>query len=224
MTPDLVIFDCDGVLVDSEPLSNRVLVDNLARHGLTLTLDQAMGLFVGGTMAGVGAKARDLGADLPDDWVDRIYAETYARLREGVDPIPGISALLDRLDAAGLPYCVASNGSEEKMAITLGATGLAPRFEGRRYSAHTLGTAKPDPALFQHAARACGVAPERCIVVEDSATGAEAARRANMPCLGYAPTGDGARLSAQGARIIRDMAEIAAMLGLPAARVEPAPK
>ncbi|GAA5074524.1 HAD family hydrolase [Roseibacterium beibuensis] len=217
MTPDLIIFDCDGVLVDSEPVSNRLLVDNLARHGLSLTFDEAMGLFIGGTMAGVGEKARSLGADLPDDWVDEIYAETYAKLREGVDPIPGIPALLDQLDTVGLPYCVASNGSEEKMGITLGSTGLAPRFDGRRYSAHTLRVAKPDPGLFLHAAADLGVDPAKCLVVEDSPTGAEAARRAGMPCFGYAPEGDGARLAAKGAQIIRDMAEIPALIGIQAA-------
>lgn len=214
MTPDLVIFDCDGVLVDSEPVSNRLLVENLARHNLRLSLDQAMALFVGGTMAGVRDKARAMGAVLPEDWVDEIYAETYTRLRQGVDAIPGVACVLDALDAAGVPYCVGSNGSDQKMAITLGGTGLLPRFAGRLFSAHAYGVAKPDPDLFLIAARALGVPPARAVVIEDSATGALAAKRAGMACFGYAPQG-GAALAEHGAQVFGDMATLPGLLGLP---------
>jgi HAD superfamily hydrolase (TIGR01509 family) len=214
MRPDLVIFDCDGVLVDSEPTAARIVSENLTRHGLPLSPEDCDRLFTGGTMAGVGDRARDLGADLPATWVDEVYAELYAALREGVDPIPGVPALLDRLDAEEVAWCVASNGSDEKMDITLGGTGLAPRIGTRRFSAHTVGIAKPDPGLFLHAARAMGAAPGACVVIEDSASGAEAARRAGMRCLAYAPSGDAARLTAQGAERIRSMAEVPRRLGL----------
>ncbi len=210
----LVIFDCDGVLVDSEPPSNLVLIDNLATYGLHLSLEDCEKLFVGGTMAGVFKTAKSMGADLPDNWVDLIYAQIYARLAEGVPPIPGIVALLDRLDAVGLTYCVASNGSVEKMQITLGQNGLWSRFEGRMFSAHSEGVAKPDPGLFLVAAERCGANPEHCIVVEDSSTGAKAAARAGMRCLGYAPAGDGAHLHAQGATVIQSMAEVHGVLGI----------
>ncbi|NKX45038.1 HAD-IA family hydrolase [Roseicyclus persicicus] len=212
--PSLVIFDCDGVLVDSETVSNRVLADNLARHGLRLSLADTMATFIGRSMVGVRDTALDMGAELPGDWIDLIYAETYAALRAGVEVIAGIPALLDRLDATGIPYCVASNGSAEKMDITLGQTGLAPRFDGRRWSAHELGVAKPDPGLFFHAAAAEGVAPPGCVVVEDSASGAEAAHRAGMRCLGYVPEGHPDRLSAWGATVIRRMDAVAAHIGL----------
>jgi HAD superfamily hydrolase (TIGR01509 family) len=212
--PDLVIFDCDGVLVDSETVSNRVLAANLARHGLTLTLEETMATFVGNSMTNVRNTARAMGAALPEDWIDLIYDETYAALREGVGVIPGIPALLDALQAAGIAYCVASNGSDEKMDITLGATGLAPRFEGRRYSAHALGVSKPDPDLFLIAAKANGADPSRCLVIEDSPSGAIAARRAGMACLGYVPEGHTDRLSAEGATVIRHMDAVAAHLGL----------
>jgi HAD superfamily hydrolase (TIGR01509 family) len=212
--PDLVIFDCDGVLVDSETVSNRVLADNLARHGLTLTLAETMETFVGRSMTGVRDTARAMGAELPDVWIDLIYDEIYAALRDGVDVIAGIPALLDALDTAGIAYCVASNGSDEKMDITLGTTGLAPRFKGRRYSAHALGVSKPDPDLFLIAASANGTDPSRCLVIEDSPSGAIAARRAGMACLGYVPEGHADRLSAQGATIIRHMDAVAAHLGL----------
>lgn len=214
MTPDLIIFDCDGVLVDSETITNKVLIANLARYGLHLTLEDTDRLFVGGTIRGVGEKAREMGADLPETWVDAIYAEIYDTLRAGVAPVAGIPALLERLDEAGIPYCVASNGSEEKMDITLGQTGLAPRFEGKRFSAHSLGVAKPDPGLFLAAAKTMGFAPSVCVVVEDSGTGAKAAKAAQMRCLGYAAHDDGARLQAQGAEVFDDMAKLPRLIGL----------
>ena len=98
-TPKLVIFDCDGVLVDSEPASNQALADNLSRHGLPLTVEQSMAHFVGGTMTGVMQTARSLGANLPDNWIEEIYGETYALLRQGVPLVQGIPDLLARLDA-----------------------------------------------------------------------------------------------------------------------------
>lgn len=212
--PDLVIFDCDGVLVDSETVTSQVVAANLTRHGLPMTPMRCFELFVGGTMRGMDNTARAMGAALPEDWMDRIHAEIHAELRRGVAVIAGIPALLDRLEAEGIAYCVASNGSQDKMEITLGQTGLAPRFAGRRWSAHDLGVAKPDPGLFLHAAAALGAAPPACLVVEDSASGAIAARRAGMACLGYVPHTHPDRLSAEGAILIRHMDEVAVHLGL----------
>lgn len=214
LLPGGVIFDCDGVLVDSEPLSNAVLVANLARHGLALSEDDVQELFVGGTMRGVGERARRMGARLPGDWIEEIYAEVYAALRLGTPPIPGVHVLLDALDAAGVPFAVASNGSVEKMQITLGQTGLWARFEGRMLSAHEEGVAKPDPRLFLRAAEVLGQPPGNCVVVEDSATGCRAARAAGMRCFGFVPAGGGARLAAEGARLVRSMDEVARELGL----------
>lgn len=218
MRPDLVIFDCDGVLVDSEAVSARVLSANLARHGLDLSPGRCMELFLGGTMDDVMRRALGLGAALHDGWVAEVYAETYAALRDGVDVIPGIPAL-DAMSRAGIAHCVASNGSEEKMDITLGQTDLAARFRGRRFSAHSVGIPKPDPGLFLHAARAMGADPSRCLVVEDSETGAKAAAAAGMRCIGYAPQGDGGPLVRHGAILVRDMSRVADLIGLePAVR------
>ncbi len=217
MRPDLVIFDCDGVLVDSEPISNGVTVDALAELGLTLTLDEAMDAFLGKSVVQVAAIARQMRAPLPGtdaEWIAELYAENYARLRQGVDPIPGVIAVLDALDRARIPYCVASNGSDEKMDITLGATGMAARMAGKRYSAHALGTSKPDPDLFLIAALHMGVNPARAVVIEDSASGALGAQRAGMRCFGYAPHG-GEALVAHGARLFRDMADLPGLLHLP---------
>ncbi|WP_071674516.1 HAD family hydrolase [Nioella nitratireducens] len=212
--PDLVIFDCDGVLVDSETVSNVVLAENLSRHGLPMTPEGCLDLFVGGTMRSVGEQARALGADLPATWVDDIYEEIYAALRAGVDVIAGIPELLDGLDAAGIPYAVGSNGSDRKMQITLGQTGLMPRFGDAVFSAHTLGVAKPDPGLYLAAAAHHGVDPTRAVVVEDSATGVRAAQAAGMRCLGYAAHDDGARLAAVGAEVFESMFHVPMLIGL----------
>ncbi|WP_281995688.1 HAD family hydrolase [Ruegeria faecimaris] len=209
---DLVIFDCDGVLVDSEPLSNQVLVDNLARFGLNLTIEDSMKLFVGGTMIGVRDKARALGAELPTGWVDEVYAETYDRLRLGVQLMPGVADLLTVLEAKGMPFCVASNGSPDKMQITLGQNGLWDRFRDVAFSAHVLGTAKPDPTLFLTAADRFNAASP--VVIEDSLSGVTAASRAHMRCLAYAPPGGGEQLAAAGGEVFADMAQVPALLGI----------
>lgn len=211
---DLVIFDCDGVLVDSEPLANLVLIDNLAGYGLNVTLEDSHKMFVGGTMAGVGKCAREMGAELPEEWLDEIYEAVYDRLRAGVDPMPGVVDLLDRLEAEGIPYCVASNGPPEKMRITLGQNGLWERFETHMVSAHTHGAAKPDPRLYQIAAEPFGVSPDRTVVIEDSGSGVRAAKGAGMRCLGLVPDGNGAHLEALGAEIIRHLSEVPDRLGL----------
>ncbi|WP_341863411.1 HAD family phosphatase [Gymnodinialimonas sp. 57CJ19] len=216
MPPELVIFDCDGVLVDSEPLSNQTIKDALDGMGINKSLAEVMGMFVGKSMTQVAAKVRAMGSAMPGtdrEWIDSIYAATYARLREGVDPIPGVVSVLDALDAAGVPYCVASNGSDEKMDITLGNTGMAQRFKGKRFSAHTLGVSKPDPELFFVAAKYMGVAPGRAVVIEDSSSGALGAKRAGMRCFGYAPEG-GKALEEVGAQVFRSMDNLPALLGL----------
>jgi len=214
MSPKLVIFDCDGVLVDSEVVSNQVLADNLARYGLSVTLEQCLDQFVGGTIEGVKTKAMAMGAQLPPDWIAEIYEEIFAKLRQGVPVIEGIPEILDTLDDANIAYCVASNGSEEKMAITLGQNGLLTRFENFMFSAHSLGTAKPDPQMFLHAARNFNVTPAACVVIEDSSSGAKAARRANMKCFGYSPHNDGRKLEQEGAVVFHAMSELPDILGV----------
>lgn len=213
--PDFVIFDCDGVLVDSEPLTTALIRDDLARRGLDLSTEQTDRIFTGGTMAGVAQLASDMGADLPEDWVAQIYDQMHRRLAEGTPLIAGIEAVLDRLDAVGIPYAVGSNGSEEKMEITLGQhPALQARLRGRIYSAHTLGVAKPDPELYLIPAREAGVPPERCVVVDDTSTGCTAGVRAGMRTLGFAEHDAGLRLKEVGAEPFHRMAELPALLGL----------
>lgn len=214
MTPKAVIFDCDGVLVDSEGIAFDLLTADLTAYGLTLprpALEQAL---IGLTLAGVATKAHTLGARLPDTWVDDFYTRLYARLEQGTPLVPGVLAVLDALDAAGIPYAVGSNGSPRKMQITLGQHhGLLARFGGRLFSGQEVPRPKPFPDVFLHAARQMGVEPAACVVIEDSPTGARAARAAGMGCMGYGPHHTAA-LVAEGAQPFVNMADLPRLLGL----------
>jgi HAD superfamily hydrolase (TIGR01509 family) len=215
MTPRAILFDCDGVLVDSEPAAFDLLAEDLASHGLSLPRAEMERIFIGGTIAGVHIKARSLGARLPNGWVAEFYERLYARLAEGTPLVPGVLDLLDVLDAAGIPYAVGSNGTDRKMQVTLGQhPGLLDRFRGRLFSGQTLGAPKPAPDLYLQAARALGQAPADCAVIEDSPTGARAAAAAGIPCFGFAPHDDGAALTAEGATLFRAMADLPRLMGL----------
>lgn len=207
----LVIFDCDGVLVETEELFNQALVQDLAERGLNLTLEQCMGLFLGGTLSSAKPVIEEYGITLPDTWVEDFYKKAYDVLRENAEPIAGIKEVLTQIENAGIPYCVASNGRVEKMEITLGRAGMLDRFKDVMFSAQALERAKPAPDLFFAAAAAFGVTPEECVVVEDSITGVLAAKRAGMKCFGYSPNGDGAALAAENAIIFDEMVKLPAL-------------
>ncbi len=214
MTPAAVIFDCDGVVVDSEPIAFDMLATDLAGHGLNLPRHQMETELLGGTMRAVWEKARSLGADLPEGWVDGFYEKLYARLQLGTPLVAGIEAVLDALDAAGVPFAMGSNGSPRKMEITMGQHGgLLARFRGRAFSGQAMGRPKPAPDLYLHCAAIMGVEPEACVVIEDSATGARAAAAAGMRCFGYAPHGS-PLLAAAGAVLFARMADLPGLLGV----------
>lgn len=209
-----VIFDCDGVLVDSEHQTMTLVLDDMRAHGLDL--DRAAGerLFLGSTMPLVFRDARTLGADLPDTWVQDIYERIYADLRRHTPLVEGVAELLDRLDAEGIPYAVGSNGTTEKMMITLGQhPEIWRRLEGRVFSGQELNMPKPDPGLYRHCAMFLSLDPADCAVIEDSVPGARAARAAGIPCFGYAPHGHPG-LEAEGATVFHRMADLPGLLGL----------
>jgi HAD superfamily hydrolase (TIGR01509 family) len=210
-SPALLIFDCDGVLVDSERLAHEVLLQMLAEAGVSLTLQQAYDRFMGASTEKCLVLLQDLlGRAAPADFMARYGERSFAAFREGLAPVDGVAPLLDSLT---LPYCVASNGPREKMRFTLGHTGLLPRFEGRLFSAQDVERPKPAPDLFLHAARTLDAAPAHCVVIEDSPTGVAAARAAGMTVYGYAAMTDPARLDAAGAhRTFGHMAELPALL------------
>ena len=214
MPPDMVLFDCDGVLVDSETLTASVLCANLNRHGLEMTHARLSEFFLGGTMMGVETRAKELGADLPATWINDTYEEVFAALDAAVEPIPGAADVLDALSRAGIPYAVGSNGPHRKMDITLARTGLIGRLQGKVYSREDVPNPKPAPDLYLKAARDAGIAPERCVVIEDSPSGARAGVAAGMVCLGFARETDPKRLEPICDQLFFDMAELPGLLGL----------
>ncbi len=217
MTPEtlrLVIFDCDGVLVDSEPVSNRVVAAECTALGWPMTTAEATAQFVGLRLsdmppiieARLGRPALD---GWPAGWVEQLRGRIIAALAREVEPMPGAASALRGVAALGVPYRVASNSSHEEMDVKFARTGLAALVEGRVHSARDVAAGKPAPDLFLAAAAAEGVAPGACLVVEDSVPGVRGARAAGMACLGLAAHGDGAAaLAAEGAVPIRSLAEV----------------
>ncbi|MEZ5798268.1 MAG: HAD family phosphatase [Paracoccaceae bacterium] len=215
--PQAVLFDCDGVIVDSEGPTFDLLIEDLARHGLSLTRHQLESDYIGGTIESVATRARAAGATLPADWVADLYVRMYDMLAQGTPLIPGIVQVFDRLDAAGLPYAVGSNGTPHKMQITLGQHGLIPRFRAV-LSGQEIGRPKPAPDLYLLAALQCAADPAACVVIEDSPSGAQAALAAGIPCLGFAPHGPDAppasKMAALGIPLFDSMRDLPARLGL----------
>ncbi|TAL03809.1 MAG: HAD family hydrolase [Rhodospirillaceae bacterium] len=215
MSSDLIIFDCDGVLVDSEPISNRVIVDLLAEAGWILSEDDSQRRFRGRRMDDVIAQIEThLGRPLPRDWLSQYEERRNAAFRQSLKPIPGIARVLACVAELNRPMCVASSGSIAKTRMTLGLTGLASFFGDRLYSSSGLANGKPAPDLFLHAAAAMGFDPPQCVVIEDSLPGVQAAQAAGMRCFGYAADSDSEALKACGATCFTDMAALPGLLGL----------
>jgi HAD superfamily hydrolase (TIGR01509 family) len=211
---DLVIFDCDGVLVDSERISARVFAQLLGELGLAFTSSQMFDTFMGNSMQRcMEIVTERLGHAPPDDLLSRYHDVMRVALIDELRPVEGIVELLDRLDAAGIPYAVASNGEHAKMQTTLGVTGLLARFEGRRFSATDVARAKPAPDLFVHAARTLGVQPSQCVVVEDSPLGVQGASAAGMTVIGFSDLMPPRRLLDAGAHhVVESLTHIPALL------------
>jgi HAD superfamily hydrolase (TIGR01509 family) len=208
---ELVIFDCDGVLVDSERVALHVDQRVLAHLGWALEPDEIVERFLGGTTAAFRAAVEEhLGRTLPDSW-ESPYEQWYEQaFTEELVPVDGIEEALDGLDVL---TCVASNGPHAKMNHTLGLTGLLDRFEGRLFSSDDVSRGKPAPDLYLHAAEVMGVAPARCVVVEDSRPGTTAALAAGMRVLGYAGgLTPGTWLGDLGATVFDDMREVPGLI------------
>jgi HAD superfamily hydrolase (TIGR01509 family) len=210
VTLELVIFDCDGVLVDSEPIANRILTEMLNDLGLDIAFEETLRTFVGRSMSACLQLIEErLGRPVPDDFVETYNVRSFAAFERELRPVPGIHEILGRIR---IPVCVASSASHEKMRTTLGVTRLLAYFEGRMFSATEVGRGKPDPALFLHAAERMRVAPRAAAVVEDTVVGVQAARAAGMTIFGYARTSEGPSLAAAGARVFDDMTALPTLL------------
>jgi HAD superfamily hydrolase (TIGR01509 family) len=210
----LIIFDCDGVLVDSEHLSHEVLREMLAEHGVQLTLQEAFDRFMGNSTQGcMDAVQALVGPSTPLDFLDRFRDRSFEAFGRALQPVPGILPVITQLRTLQWPYCVASNGPHHKMQFTLGHTGLLPYFESCLFSAHDVQRPKPAPDLFLHAASSMGALPAHCTVVEDSATGVAAAKAAGMHVVGYAVMGQEEKLKAAGANtVFHSMADLLHLL------------
>jgi HAD superfamily hydrolase (TIGR01509 family) len=211
--PDLVIFDCDGVLVDSEGPANRLLCEAINRAGLDISEQETNRELNGLTMAStLEIIEHRLGRALPSDFLPRLQERTFEAFRHELKAVPGIHDAIARID---LPDCVASSGEIEKMRFTLGLTGLLDHFEGRLFSATQVARGKPAPDVFLFAAEQMGVAPDRCVVVEDAVAGVQAARAAGMPVFAYAghDYADTDALRQAGGQIFSSMADLPVLLG-----------
>jgi len=180
--PDLIIFDCDGVLVDSEVLSCQCLSEVLRHCGIELSTEDAIELFLGRSNAAVLHHYRDDRRLVPETFLVEQKARVLQRLKCSLQPIPGVVALVSSLK---LPFCVASSSDLDRVSLSLALTGLAPHFGDRLYTAQMVARGKPAPDLFLYAAAQMQAAPMRTLVVEDSVSGVTAAKAAGMTVWGF---------------------------------------
>ncbi|MDQ0795734.1 HAD family phosphatase [Streptomyces sp. B1I3] len=187
MRYELVIFDNDGVLVDSEPLSNTVLAGYLTELGHPTSYEESLRDYMGAAVHRVHDLVEErTGQKLPESFDEELHRRTIAAFQDELVVVEGVEELLGTLVAEGVAYCVASSGSHQKIAAGHRRTGLDQWFEDEWiFSSEDVGRGKPAPDLFLHAAERMGVAPERCVVVEDSPLGVEAARAAGMDVYGF---------------------------------------
>ncbi|MFE3639045.1 HAD family phosphatase [Streptomyces cellostaticus] len=213
MRYDLVIFDNDGVLVDSEPISNRILAAHLTELGHPTTYEDSIRDYMGSAMH----RIHDLllertGQRLPDDFDDVFHARVFAAFERELQPVAGVGEVLEKLTADGVPYCVASSGSHERIRVGHRTTGLDRWFtDDRIFSSQDVGRGKPAPDLFLYAAERMGAAPGRCLVVEDSPLGVRAAVAAGMDVYGFTAMTPATRLTGAD-RLFTTMGELADLL------------
>jgi HAD superfamily hydrolase (TIGR01509 family) len=211
----LVIYDCDGVLVDSEPIANRATAHALARVGWPITPEEAQERFLGMTLTDmVPVIETTLGRKLPSGWKEALTAELVTLLGEEAVAVPGAVEALRATTALGLPWRIASNSSHEEMAAKFGRLGISELVAGRLHSHRDVARGKPAPDLVLAAAAAERVSPADCVVIEDSLPGARAASAAGMDCLGFARHTDPDALRALGAVPFRAMLELPGLFAL----------
>jgi HAD superfamily hydrolase (TIGR01509 family) len=212
---DLIIFDCDGVLVDSETVANAVLAAIVTNHGAALTGPESQAIFMGMSLDAVRLHANErFGIAMPVDWSVAYYETLIPMLAERCEPIEGIHDVVARLKAANIPFCVASQGPPDKMRATLTATGLWADFGENAFSAKKIRRPKPAPDLFLHAAQTMGFPPDRCAVVEDTTVGVTAGIAAGMTVFAYCPPERAAAMAELGAAPFHAMRDLPGHLGL----------
>lgn len=208
---DLIIFDCDGVLVDSEPIVNRVFVEMLAELGFELDYVETLREFAGSSMSHrLQATQQRFGWDVPKGFQSRFDTRLSRAMENELQPVPGVAEVLSDLTT---PRCVASNGTWEDMRFRLETAGLLDLLKSNMFSAAEVSQGKPAPDLFVYAAKRMGIEPSRCAVVEDSLFGVQAGIGAGMTVFGYAALTSRKALQQAGARVFGDMSELPGLLG-----------
>lgn len=218
----LVLYDCDGVLIDSEPIANRVVSEELTAIGWTISAEECDRVFLGVSYHTIGELAATrLGRPAPPGWLANLLNRVSTVLAVESIVVPGAPEALAATAALGLDWRVASNSSQTEMAVKFACTGLTGTVAGRLHSGHDIvaqgGKPKPAPDLFLAAAASAGISPEHCLVIEDSPTGAQAARDAGMTCLGLARFGQDDALAAFGAAPFASMHDLPDLLRLASA-------
>ena len=211
----LVIFDCDGVLVDTENLNRQALIEVLHRFGIDLTEAEATSQFHGLSNVGILEKVQALwGMPLGDTFIPTLEAEESDLVRRHVQPIVGVRRAVEDIVNLGIATCVASNGTLEAMRERLGYAGLTDLFADRLFSAEQVARGKPFPDVFLRAANTMGFPPSECVVVEDSEAGIQAGRAAGMRVLAYSTGSADGVAESVGVEHFADMALLLSMLGL----------
>ncbi|WP_310621974.1 HAD family hydrolase [Flexibacterium corallicola] len=217
MPPRLVIFDCDGVLVDTETIANEILSRFAEDLGLDLSPEECQRRFQGLSLGAVKGELETLSACLlPINWIDQVRQADIKAFQKGIDPIANIEGQILRLKECSVPFCVASSGSYAKMHTTLGAAGLLKYFQEVLYSAQDVENGKPAPDVFLYAAREMGYTPDQCVVIEDSMAGIVGAKAAGMSVLAYMQNSflDQEQVIGSGATPFSDMRELPRLLHL----------
>jgi len=217
--PSLVLFDADGVLVDSERPSTRVLAECVSELGRPTTVDEVVEHLMGVHLDDMTRIVAEwTGRDVPGGWLDGFRERRREVFETEIRPVPGVERVLDLLDEHSIPYCCCTNGPVEKVTQTLRVAGLTDRFtdtggQPRLYSAYEVGIFKPDPGLYLHASEARGVEPARCAVIEDTRQGATAGVRAGMTTFGFTDLAPASWFEAIGAVPFSSMDELVPLLG-----------
>ncbi|WP_406684849.1 HAD family hydrolase [Seonamhaeicola sp. MEBiC1930] len=205
-----VIFDCDGVLVDSEVIGNQVLVDMANEYGANINIEYAFNHFKGSYIDACVEKIKKLVAHpIKDGFIDEYRHRSYEAFKENIKPVKGVKYVLDNLD---LPFCVASSGPEEKIKLNLGLTNLLSYFEGKIFSCYAIQKWKPEPDVFLWASEIMGFKPEECLVIEDSISGVKAAKAGGFDVFGYTEHDYKNELQALAARTFNSMEQLLKMI------------
>ena len=207
-----IIFDSDGVLVDSETLSARVFQEMARELGFDLDFETAVEQFAGTSMKDNLQFIRDnIQGPMPEDFEQEFRQRTYEVYKSELKAVEGVHDLIDKLQC---PFCVASSGPAEKVRLNLGLVNLLDKFEGRIYSSYDIKKWKPDPGIFLHAAKEMGFTPEQCLVIEDSASGIRAAISGGFMVFALARERKKSHFEQLGAVTFKSMMELEGLLGL----------